>query len=342
MFLGILVRHNTKVDNRKKSLTNELPAPERILHVLHDADPKTFYFDPNGTSGHHGQNYLIQVMKYFELNKKVLYCIYPLSGQAPNGIYVHFDNIITKPTRYFRFGEGKFNSNNNKSKEIYYGSKHVGKNTWKNSKGNIRVGHLHRPKPPDARTLVFEKDKLDLVLTKMATTATKNWANIDVIQVKIGEHSEGLKQTWDERYTDGARIWTGKLQEEITVGGFSYKVDSMIISNSRSKSKKGCGHEIAGVTCNGKRYMYSGYLQDPTNIQSACPLMPFDWFSQEGDFCINTPDCKLSGLGNWTWGKANKSMCFDMHQSERTYLYIKEQPLNVNRVCGKLKRNVAN
>ena len=325
MFLDILVRHYTKVKYK------ELPTPEYILQELHRADPETFYFDPDKSQGHHGQKYLIQVMKYFELNTKVLYCIYPdFKRKGPDGIYVHFDNIVTKPSQYSRFGNWKFDRNNDMFKEFYYGSKYVGKNSWTNSSGKIHVGPLHQPTVPlDARSLVFEKDKLDLVLTGIARKAQRNWRDIEVIQVKIGEHSKDLKQTWDQRYTDGARIWNGKLQEEITLGDFTYKVDSMIMAQVSSKSDKDCRHEIAGVTCNGKRYMYSGYLSEKPNkdsgIRSPCSLIPFDWFNQKGDFCLNTPDCKLSGRKLYNDGKADRRMCFNMHQSNRTYLYVKEQ-----------------
>lgn len=330
MFLDILVRHYTK---GKKTL-KELPTPEYMLQELHRADPKTFYFDPNKRVGHIGQKYLIQVMKYFELNERVLYCIYPdslVKRKGADGIYVHIDNIVTRPSLYAgysRFGNGKFEDNNNKAREMYYGSKYVGKNTWTSSNGVVKQGYLHKPKPLNARSLVFEKDKLDLVMKGVARKAKRNWANIDVIQVKIGEHLKDLKQTWDERYTDGARIWDGELQEEITLGEFTYKVDSMIMGEVKSKSDKGCGHEIAGVTCNGKRYMYSGYQKrNMFGVKKPCSLIPFDWFNQEGDFCLNTPDCKLSGRKLYYErgdGKSDKRMCFNMHQSNRTYLYIKD------------------
>ena len=337
MFLDILIRHYTKVRYK------ELPTPEYMLQVLHRADPKTFYFDPDKSEGHSGQKYLIQVMKYFKLNTKVLYCIYPnFKRKGPDGIYVHFDNIVTKPSQLSRFGNGKFDGNSDNHKLFYYGSKYLGRNSFKNLNGKTHMGTVHPVFPLDARSLVFEKDKLDLVLTGIARKAQRScWANIDVIQVKIGEQNKDLKQTWDQRYTDGARIWDGKLQEEITLGDFTYKVDSMIMAEVSSRSDKGCGHEIAGVTCNGKRYMYSGYLQKPnkeSGIRSPCSLIPFDWFNQEGDFCLNTPDCKLSGRTS-NDGKADKRMCFNMHQSNRTYLYVKEQnDSKVKKICPTTKK----
>jgi hypothetical protein len=419
MFLNILARQYTKADKSKvQNIRNEFPTPERILHVLHQADPQTFYMDPmNSVQGHRGDWYFKQLMKYFELNKKVLYCIYPNTTARKNGpngkrnkmedkdlgLYVHFDNIITHSTQHSRFGNkmvGKFATHDNQVQnpaiirfnpdhqlelEKYYGSKFIleklyGKDQWKqisnratywakeNSKfskqfmngfkfnrnlwelNGTTIKYRRLPEHPDARRLYYERPKLDLALTKIANKAKRNWANIDVIQVKIKENRGldekeiGLSSASYERYPEGARVWNGHLKEEITVGGFIYKVDSMMIVNLVSKSVKGCGHEIAGVTCNGKRYLYSGYLQDPNNIQSACPLMPFDWFGQDGDFCLNTSDCnlfphaKLQTLENR--GTAHRRMCFNMKHSERTYLYVKEQSLNVNRVCGKLKRNV--
>jgi hypothetical protein len=410
MFLNILARQYTKADKSKvQNIRNEFPTPDRILHVLHQADPQTFYMDPRGKEGHNGERYLTQLMKYFELNKKVLYCIYPNTQNQKNGpngrktiedkdlgLYVHFNNIETKLTRYSRFGNKVVNpyptddiqvkrpyAFNGYAIELekYYGSKFIlekmyGKDRnlskmlsetatkwakqnkteqkWSMNYARQRNdtplsevnGVMRLPENPDARELYYDRGKLDKALTQIAQKAKKNWANIDVISVKIVENrrERGLNPVEFLRFTEGARVWEGQLTEEITVGGFIYKVDSMVITNLKAKSVKGCAHEIAGVTCNGKRYLYSGYLEDRSNIQSACPLMPFDWFSQNGDFCLNTYGCNLfptfmlDTLANR--GTADRRMCFNMKHSERTYLYVKEQSLNVDRVCGKLKRNV--
>jgi hypothetical protein len=383
MFLNILARQYTK------SEVQNVPSPERILHVLHQADPETFYIDPRVKEGYFGERYLTQLMKYFQLNKKVLYCIYPnpTKKNIIEGLYVHFDNIETKRTRYSHFNkvnrDYKTNMSDNRGYgviggayelEKYYGSNYImdklygknmlyGKNLseqlsktatdWaqktktnqKQCMNNAKSlndtalcevnGVMRLPATPDARALKYEPEKLDKVLKQIATKATKNWANIDVIRVKIVENT-GKDPVLDPldfiRFTEGARVWNGQLKEEITVGGFIYKVDSMIIANVVARSGKDCGHEIAGVTCNGKRYLYSG-------LHRICPLMPFDWFSQNGDFCFNMSDCNfIIPMPNNR--SAIKTVCFNMKHSERTYLYVKEQSLNVDRVCGKLKRNV--
>jgi hypothetical protein len=382
MFLNILARqYSGKVQN--------IPTPDRILTVLHQADPETFYIDPRGEEGYKGDWYLTQLMKYFQLNKKVLYCIYPnKSNNIIEGLYVHFNNIETKRTRNSYFNKVNRDVNlkmgDNKGSgviggayelEKYYGSRYIWdkmygdtehfneklsrtatrwaqKNKTKQNK-NIHDaklsndtplcevnGVLRLPATPDARALKYEPEKLDKALKQIATKATKNWANIDVIRVKIVENTGKdpvLNPVEFMRFTEGARVWNGQLKEEITVGGFIYKVDSMMIANVSAKSRS-CGHEIAGVTCNGKRYLYSGYLTDRSNLQSACPLMPFDWFSQDGDFCFNSGCNFLIPMNKGTAVR----MCFNMKHSERTYLYVKEQSLNVDRVCGKLKRNVLN
>jgi len=371
MFLNILARQYTK------SEVQNVPTPERILHVLHQADPETFYIDPRAEEGYFGERYLTQLMKYFQLNKKVLYCIYPnpTKKNIIEGLYVHFDNIETKRSRYSHFNKVNENRGYGVIKgayelEKYYGSKYImdklyGKNLseklsktatdWaQKTKTNQKHcmnnalyeqdkplcevnGVMRLPATPDARALRYEPEKLDKALKQIATKATKNWANIDVIRVKIVENT-GKDPVLDHldfiRFTEGARVWNGQLKEEITVGGFIYKVDSMIISNVVARSSKDCGHEIAGVTCNGKRYLYSG-------LHRICPLMPFDWFSQNGDFCFNRYDCNfIIPMPNNR--SAIKTVCFNMKHSERTYLYVKEQSLNVDRVCGKLKRNVLN
>jgi hypothetical protein len=371
MFLNILARQYTK------SEVQNVPSPERILHVLHQADPETFYIDPRVKEGYFGERYLTQLMKYFQLNKKVLYCIYPnpTKKNIIEGLYVHFDNIETKRKRYSHFN--KVNDNRDLGGgpyelEKYYGSKYAmdklyGKNEYLSEKLSktatdwaqktktnqnrcmnnayeqntplcVANGVMRLPATPDARALKYEPEKLDKALKQIATKATKNWANIDVIRVKIHENT-GKDPVLDPfefiRFTEGARVWNGQLKEEITVGGFIYKVDSMIIANVVARSDYNCGHEIAGVTCNGKRYLYSG-------LHRTCPLMPFDWFSQNGDFCFNTSNCNFMIPMPNNRSAIKTVVCFNMKHSERTYLYVKEQSLNVDRVCGKLKRNVLN
>ena len=68
-------------------------------------------------------------------------------------------------------------------------------------------------------------------------------------------------------------------------------------------------HSIAGVTCNGQRYIYSGWMKktkdaarsntnnkNTSNIKRAdrpCPLMPFRWDTDRRSFYITTKVCEV-------------------------------------------------
>jgi superfamily II DNA or RNA helicase len=74
------------------------------------------------------------------------------------------------------------------------------------------------------------------------------------------------------------------------------------------------GHEICGITCNGKPYVYNGWLRTPNmgdlaTDQTAlpCELMSFDWINNIDDFCINPQLCKL----DTKVGNKQVDMCFN-------------------------------
>lgn len=86
----------------------------------------------------------------------------------------------------------------------------------------------------------------------------------------------------------------------ITYGGVSYVLDGVTISNSNSTF---CNknHAIAGVTCNGQRFIYNGWAarsRDPTMPAMAsvskfpCALMPVDW-SRRKSLKIDLKGCKM-------------------------------------------------
>jgi hypothetical protein len=108
------------------------------------------------------------------------------------------------------------------------------------------------------------------------------------------------------------------------------------------------GHGIAGVTCNGKRYLYNGWVNKKTKLP--CPLIEFDWFSKTDDFCIDSTNCQFTknpiqrtypdenydnklmnknvsgysvpNLNGFTKHQIDK-LCFNAENSPRTYTYVK-------------------
>lgn len=115
--------------------------------------------------------------------------------------------------------------------------------------------------------------------------------------------------------------------------GKTYVLDSLLLSNfNYSHCKK--GHDISGVTCDGKRYMYNGWMRntiDRSMIGKApvrtlpCEIMEFDWLNNKEDFCINPLLCKLDSIlgdNKTRIDKYKKEICFNVHKGERVYVYI--------------------
>ena len=72
IFMDILKNRYRNINNNDDIFLAELK-PENILKILHKADKKTFYFDPDKFSKHFGENYFVRLFEYFGLKKKVLF-----------------------------------------------------------------------------------------------------------------------------------------------------------------------------------------------------------------------------------------------------------------------------
>lgn len=103
-----------------------------------------------------------------------------------------------------------------------------------------------------------------------------------------------------EKYEVGASF---DLAEEIKYNGVTYVCDAVIMSNTNRKkvfrdatgkvtSITGInGHAIAGVTCNGKKYVYDGDLKTMTHAdRKPCALYDINWLEND-DFSITVRDC---------------------------------------------------
>jgi len=100
-----------------------------------------------------------------------------------------------------------------------------------------------------------------------------------------------------------------EYKDIITFNGVKYKLDSCLISNFNDPR-----HSIVGITCNGNRYVYNGWL---SVNNSPCPLIKYDWnLRNDGDFCLNTKKCKL---GN----KDDRDLCFSFAKGQRILVYVR-------------------
>ncbi|AGE51575.1 hypothetical protein PBCVCviKI_490L [Paramecium bursaria Chlorella virus CviKI] len=102
---------------------------------------------------------------------------------------------------------------------------------------------------------------------------------------------------------------------EIKYNGYRYYLDSMILGNYNARACES-GHAIAGVTCNGGRFMYNGWTRGTvdkgmaksfkgTGSSEACPLESLDW-AVTTNFCISK-DC---GFDRFVSKLDTKSLCF--------------------------------
>jgi hypothetical protein len=119
------------------------------------------------------------------------------------------------------------------------------------------------------------------------------------------------------------------LKKHIIYNGNKYIMDSIILSNHNIKDD---GHSIAGLTCNGERFVYNGWTKstkDPAikniihteNDEYACDLIPFDWYEDKKKFCINLQKCSLPDVKDFN---DHNELCFSFTLGDRLIIYVKE------------------
>jgi len=126
-----------------------------------------------------------------------------------------------------------------------------------------------------------------------------------------------------------------KYQDIIYLNGHKYKLDAVTLSNY---DKDKGGHAIAGITCNGNRYVYNGWnsmstdpaLKDKNKgLTSPCSLMKYDWnLRKSGDFCLNPVTCKLDFFNPLK--NKSKSLCFSFARGERNLVYVRIDNDNIS------------
>lgn len=112
--------------------------------------------------------------------------------------------------------------------------------------------------------------------------------------------------------------------------GRTYLLDSLLLTNFNTEMCKQ-GHDISGITCDGDRYMYNGWIRstvDPAMGRTEgnarelpCELMKYDWLDETGDFCLSRKMCKLHRPRE---SDMKDHLCFNTHKGERVYVYVNE------------------
>ena len=116
------------------------------------------------------------------------------------------------------------------------------------------------------------------------------------------------------------------FEPTMSYNGAIYVADSMKLGNF---NRDVChdGHAICGVTCNKKRFMYNGWINDSVDpgIKNKvfnhvpCALMPYDWLDQKAkSFCLDDENCELK------FRTPKSGLCFNFNMGARVYIYIRK------------------
>jgi len=118
-------------------------------------------------------------------------------------------------------------------------------------------------------------------------------------------------------------IHPAKHPEKIVYNGREYILDSCILPSYASNACS-IAHTVAGVTCNGDKYVYNGWAArsgDPAMGGSAitreapCALMKSDW-AQKRVFCIDTNSCAITN-------KKKNEYCYDCFKRS-SVIYVRD------------------
>jgi len=130
-----------------------------------------------------------------------------------------------------------------------------------------------------------------------------------------------------------------KMPPAIRFGDRTYVVDSVtftnlnqgqIVQTPAGKTKTMAGHAIAGVTCNRRRFIYSGWMKRTKDkartedeeggiaaVDRPCPIMPFDWVSDRRNFSITAKQCQVQ------LNLPPHLHKFNSHRGYRTLVYVR-------------------
>lgn len=141
----------------------------------------------------------------------------------------------------------------------------------------------------------------------------KNINNNDFFNSIIKDNKNIFKfNKFDDSNFDDTR-----LDQEIIYNGEIYKLDACIMRNYNNLTKT--GHIIAGITCDGKRYIYDG--QKIKGNPNPCKLFEYDWHINENKiFKINYNTCNLDEI----YAEDNRYQLFSFLKGTRLLIYVKE------------------
>lgn len=285
--------------------------PERILYFLHKSAPKYLEYDAiariNGkyvlregtTAGYHTYRYAHKLLKFLRIPNISL-----------TGIPVNKQN---------EYGPFRLTIGNAHSKTLV---------DFKKAKNHAKDAYSFKVQPPKyVESLLRSKPH--------------------VLVVNIGQKDTWKSHSKEKRpeYYFLPNVYTN-LPEFIRLHGHTYILDSCAFGNNNqgaplppgSKKPKVGGHAIAGVTCNRRRFIYSGWVKKTKNSARGsnvenddtgglasrdrpCSLMPFEWTKDKRNFYIASPSksCQLQFRP-----PKPESVRFNSLHGPRLYLYVRQ------------------
>jgi hypothetical protein len=258
--------------------------PENIIKLLHATNKTMFYFDQiqankDGGAGHSALNYLVQLLEFLRMKERVLF-------------------LVKKDNKYYfsRVNAYKFNGRyNKKEKKIKLGKDF--KPGIQKKLDEMLKDRLSKSERKAARILLFKKmvDGFD-------------YSEVDAVIVMQKElDAEGALES--PYWGPGVEVDFASTADPNTMilpDRGHFKIDGLFLSNF-NRDACNMSHMISGVSCNGTRFMYNGWLLDKQN-KSSCSLFEFDWMKNNKSFCIDREKCNF--------GEANElDMCFNIEKN---------------------------
>jgi len=286
IFIDILENRYYKSDDKQLIYFNELK-PEKILKLLHNADKKTFYFDPDKYVGHKGEIYLVRLFEYFGLKNKVVYM--------------------------FKDNKDYFYSPLNNEPLIREYNVLDESNKITNEKG-IRVD--------------FEYCGTDKSCIPKSCIPKSCIPKTDPDMIVVTPYDVPEPATRSSSTPPAITVASKEIQEVIEYKNSLYKISSLLTTNWNPQ-KCSMDHQMAGVICENKRYIYNGWTRntlDPAKISAyeteigsvPCELMEFDWLFNKNDFCLAKNRCEIKEKT-----KLN-GLCFNASRvDDNTYIYVR-------------------
>lgn len=165
------------------------------------------------------------------------------------------------------------------------------------------------------------------------------------------EHDKAMTKRVQGKWTpyktypvDG--FYTDSHAPVIKYNGMKYFLDSMMMSNYNSLACT-AAHAIAGVTCNGDRFLYNGWTRNTVDkgmskkfqgSKEACPLEPTEW-AHTANFCISNKGC---GYDKFVSKQDMTEMCFSTLRNIRlTYVredYVGNRIPNIPKGLDRMKQ----